>query len=53
MPPSVRSWVCLQCKAEHDRDVNAALNIKAVGLAVLALGANVSGRGQEPVSCSQ
>lgn len=53
MPLSVRSWVCPQCKAEHDRDVNAALNIKAAGLAVLALGANVSGRGQVPVSCSQ
>ena len=53
MPLSVRSWVCPQCKAEHDRDVNAALNIKAAGLAVLALGANVSGTGQVPVSCSQ
>ncbi|WP_407364244.1 IS200/IS605 family element transposase accessory protein TnpB (plasmid) [Pseudomonas luteola] len=53
MPLSVRSWVCPQCKAEHDRDVNAALNIKAAGLAVLALGVNVSGRGQVPVSCSQ
>lgn len=53
MPLSVRSWVCPQCKAEHDRDLNAALNIKAAGLAVLALGANVSGTGQVPVSCSQ
>ncbi|WP_286789111.1 MULTISPECIES: RNA-guided endonuclease InsQ/TnpB family protein [unclassified Pseudomonas] len=53
MPLSVRLWVCPECKAEHDRDVNAALNIKAAGLAVLAPGANVSGRGQVPVSCSQ
>lgn len=47
VPLSVRSWVCPQCKAEHDRDVNAALNIKAAGLAVLALGPNVSGRGHK------
>ncbi|RZA96527.1 transposase, partial [Escherichia coli] len=27
--------------AEHDRDINAARNIKAAGLAVLALGESV------------
>lgn len=32
---SVRRWVCSGCGAEHDRDVNAALNIKARGLAWL------------------
>lgn len=33
----VRSWVCGACGAEHDRDVNAAVNIKkrAVGQTVL------------------
>ncbi|TWI45633.1 putative transposase [Pseudomonas duriflava] len=51
MPLNIRLWTCPECKAEHDRDVNAALNIKAAGLAVLALGANVSGIGQVPVSC--
>lgn len=33
-----RSWVCA-CGAVHDRDVNAALNIRARGLASLAEGA--------------
>lgn len=37
---SDRHWVC-QCGAEHDRDANAATNIKAAGLAVLACGDGV------------
>jgi putative transposase len=53
MPLHIRTWACPVCKTEHDRDVNAAINIKAAGLAVLALGENVSGIGQAPVSGSQ
>ena len=29
---TIRSWVCCDCKAEHDRDVNAAINIKEEGI---------------------
>jgi putative transposase len=34
----VRQWTCPECGLLHDRDTNAALNIKAAGLAVLACG---------------
>ncbi|MEE4462603.1 RNA-guided endonuclease TnpB family protein [Azotobacter chroococcum] len=53
LPLDVRRWSCPECGSEHDRDVNAAINIKTAGLAVLALGENVSGMGQVSVSCSR
>jgi len=34
----VRSWTCPECDTSHDRDLNAARNIEAVGLTVLACG---------------
>jgi len=38
----VREWTCAACGAVHDRDHNAAINVKtAAGLAVSACGAPV------------
>jgi putative transposase len=35
LPLSVREWTCTACGAQHDRDVNAAKNLLAYGLAIL------------------
>ncbi|MFF0523990.1 RNA-guided endonuclease InsQ/TnpB family protein [Actinomadura nitritigenes] len=41
MPLNVREWTCDGCAAAHDRDVNAARNLLAAGLAVSVCGAGV------------
>ncbi|WP_028214338.1 RNA-guided endonuclease InsQ/TnpB family protein [Paraburkholderia mimosarum] len=42
MPLNVRSWTCQECGSIHDRDVNAARNVLAAGLAVSAHGESVN-----------
>jgi putative transposase len=41
----VRAWTCKHCGNHHDRDVNAAINIRNEALRILALGTSASACG--------
>lgn len=45
MDLSVRSFLCPHCNVHHDRDVNAAMNIRDEGLRILALGTSATALG--------
>ena len=38
LPLDVRKWTCKNCQIKHDRDVNAAINLRDEGLRILTCG---------------
>ena len=45
LPLDIRNWTCQKCDTNHDRDINAAINIRNEGLRILSLGTSDTANG--------
>jgi putative transposase len=52
LPLETRNWTCSNCGASHDRDINAAINLREEGLRLLTGRINPGGNLQgQPLTC--
>lgn len=45
LPLGIRAWTCSKCSSTHNRDLNAAINIRNEALRILALGTSATANG--------
>jgi putative transposase len=45
LPLDIRNWTCSNCNTNHDRDVNASINIRDEGMRLLSLGTSDTAQG--------
>ncbi|MEB3190976.1 MAG: RNA-guided endonuclease TnpB family protein [Snowella sp.] len=45
LPLDIRSWTCEHCQTNHDRDINASINIRNEALRILSLGTSDTANG--------
>ena len=46
LPLDIRNWTCEKCNTNHDRDINASINIRNEGLRILSLGTSDTANGR-------
>ena len=49
LPLDIRNWTCEHCQTNHDRDINASINIRNEALRILSLGTSDTANGGDVI----